>query len=305
MGRLEGLMATHSSEIIQSNVASGAVVPQQSHHIVASQKRWSLQNFADAALKAAAGFWFVVAVIGQLMFASYVFIFYGGSAVRGDWAAWNKVMPHGYVPGNTAGNSVIALHLLLAVYIIVGGALQLVPRIRDRAQSFHRWNGRIYIPTAFIMSLGGLYLVWVRGTVGDLSQHIAISLNAVLIMLCAAMTLRSALAYELDAHRRWALRLFLVVGGVWFFRVGLMLWVLLNQGPAGFDPKTFQGPFLTFWAFGQYLLPLSVLELYLRARDRGRAPARFAMAVGLFVLTVAMGVGIVVAAMGLWLPHMY
>jgi len=96
-----------------------------------------------------------------------------------------------------------------------------------------------------------------------------------------------------------------VASGVWFFRVGLMLWVLLNKGPAGFDPKTFQGPFLTFWAFGQYLLPLAVLELYLRARDRGGAPARLAMAAGLFVLTVAMGVGIVVATMGLWLRHIY
>lgn len=298
-------MATRSIETIQSNVASGAVVPQQLHHSAASQKPRSLQNFADTALKAAAGFWFVVAVVGQLMFASYVFIFYGGSAVRGDWAGWNKVMPHGYVPGDTIGNSVISLHLLLAVYIIVGGALQLVPRIRDRAPSFHRWNGRIYIPTAFIMSIGGLYLVWIRGAVGDVSQHIAISLNAVLIMLCATMTLRYALAYELDVHRRWALRLFLVASGVWFFRIGLMLWVLLNKGPAGFDPKTFQGPFLTVWAFGQYLLPLAVLELYMRARDRGGAPARLAMAAGLFVLTVATGVGIVVATMGLWLRHIY
>lgn len=298
-------MATRSSETIQSNVASGVVVPQQLHHSAASQKPRSLQNFADAALKTAARFWFLVAVVGQLMFASYIVVFYGRSAVRGDWAAWNKVMPHGYVPGDRMGNLVVALHLLFAVIITVGGAIQLIPHIRDRAPSFHRWTGRIYLLTVFTISLGGLYMVWVRGSVGDLSQHIAISLNAVLIMIFAVMTLRSALAYELGAHRRWALRLFLAASGVWFFRVGLMLWVLLNQGPAGFDPKTFQGPFLTFWAFGQYLLPLAVLELYLRAQDRGGASARLAMAATLFVLTVAMGVGIFVAAMGMWLRHIY
>lgn len=301
-------MIYRAADAIQPDAATNANVPQQFHDgssSNASQKRRSLENFADTALKAAAGFWFLVAVSGQLLFVFYISVFYGRSAVQGDLALWNKVMPRGYVPGDTMGNSVIALHLLLAVYITVGGAIQLVPRVRDRAPSFHRWNGRIYIPTAFVMSIGGLYLVWVRGSVGDLSQHISISLNAFLIMLCAAMTLRYALAYELEVHRRWALRLFLVVSGVWFFRVGLLFWILINGGPVGFDPKTFQGPALTIIAFGQYLLPLAVLELYLRARDRGSAPARLAMAAGLFVLTVAMGVGIFGAAMGLWLRHLY
>jgi hypothetical protein len=111
------------------------------------------------------------------------------------------------------------------------------------------------------------------------------------------------LARELAAHRRWALRLFLVMSGVWFFRVGLMLWVFLDGGPAGFDPETFRGPFLTFLAFAQYLLPLAVLELYLRAQERGGPTRRFVVATALFVLTVAMGVGIVIAILGMWLPR--
>ncbi len=43
-------------------------------------------------------------------------------------------------------------------------------------------------------------------------------------MICAAMALHYALARNIDAHKRWALRTFIVVSGVWFFRVGLMLW---------------------------------------------------------------------------------
>jgi len=213
-------------------------------------------------------------------------------------------MPHGYIPGDTIGNVAAGIHLLLAVVIIVSGAIQLIPQIRDRAPSFHRWNGRIYILTAFTISIVGLYMIWVRGTVGDLSQYVAITLNAVLIMLCAAMALRYALVRKFSVHRRWALRLFLVAGGVWFFRVGLWLWMLLNNGPAGFDPKTSTGPALTIGAFGQFLLPLAVLELYLRARDRAGAPGRIAMAAVLFVLTVAMGVGIFEVTMNRWLPRM-
>jgi uncharacterized membrane protein len=190
-----------------------------------SRTRHSPRDFVDTALKAAAGLWFVVAVIGQLVFVCYVVSFYGGAAVRGDFQSWNKFMTHGYIPGDTMGNFAVAMHFFLAVMIIVGGAIQLVPQIRDRAPSFHRGNGRIYILTAFTLSIVSLYMILMRLSIGDVLQHVGTSLNAVLIMLCAALTLRYALAREFDVHRRWALRLFMVVSGVWFFRVGLMLWV--------------------------------------------------------------------------------
>ena len=265
---------------------------------------YDLNSVADRALKFATRFWFVIAVAGQWMFAFYVAAFYGGAAVRGDLQAWNKVMPHGHVPGDTMGNAAIAAHLFLAVIIIVGGPLQLIPQIRSHAPAFHRWNGRIYMPAVFLTSLAGLYMVWSHGTVGDVVQHLGITLDAILIMVFAVLALRYAIARKITTHRRWALRLFMVVNGVWFFRVGLMFWIVVNQGPVGFDPKTFTGPFLSFWSFADYLLPLAILELYLRTKERAGATGRFAMAVGLFVVTLAMGTGIVVATMGMWLPRL-
>lgn len=150
----------------------------------------NLDSAADTAMKFAARLWFVVAVAGQWMFVFYVAAFYGGAALRGDLAAWNKVMPHGHIPGDTMGNLAIALHLLLAVVIIVGGPLQLLPYIRSHAPAFHRWNGRIYMASVFMTSMVGLYMVWARGTVGDVVQHIGITLDAVLIMTFAALALR-------------------------------------------------------------------------------------------------------------------
>ena len=155
------------------------------------------------------------------------------------------------------------------------------------------------------MSVGGLIMVWTRGSVGDMSQHIAISINALLIMIFAGMTLRHALARRIDLHRRWALRLYLAVSGVWFFRIGLMFWIVLNQGPVGFDAKSFQGPFLTFLAFAQYLLPLAVLQLYFLAQDRAGARGRIVMALGLVVLTLMTAVGIGAATMIMWLPRLH
>ncbi|HEX8614048.1 MAG TPA: DUF2306 domain-containing protein [Telluria sp.] len=262
------------------------------------------RNMAARALAWSARLWFAVAVAGQLLFALYVAVFYGGALAHGDLAQWNKVMPRGYVPGDTAGNAAIGVHMLVAVAVTIGGALQLLAPLRRLAPSFHRWNGRVYVLLAVASSLIGLYMVWFRGAVGGLAQHVGISGNAVLIVLCAALAVQHARAGRIALHRRWALRLFLAVSGVWFFRIGLMAWIVANRGPAGFDPVTFQGPFLSFLAFAQYLLPLAVLELYARAQASEQMAAPIAMACAMLVLSMATAAGVVAATMILWLPHL-
>lgn len=263
------------------------------------------ERFGGTALRTAAMFWFGMAVLGQLVFAVYVVGFYGRVTLQGHPERWNQVMPHGYAAGDTFFNAVLGLHLLFVVAIIAGGVFQLIPRIRRKMPAFHRWNGRAYLVAAAILSVGGLAMVWLRGgMVGDLPQHLGVSLNALLILGFAAIAWRHARARRFDLHRRWALRLFLAVSGVWFFRIGLMFWIVVNQGPAGFDPESFTGPFLSFLSFAQYLLPLGVLELYFRAQKRGNPRGQLVMAAGLGVLTLMMMVGIGAATAIMWLPHL-
>ena len=259
---------------------------------------------AGSMLKAAAISWFVVAVSGQLMFVLYVLGFYGVAAARGEFETWNKVLPHGYVAGDITGNLIVSLHLLFAVIITVGGALQLLPKLRQIAPAFHRWNGRVYVCSSLIMAVGGIIMVLTRGGVGGMSQHVAIIVNGLLIIVCAFMTSRFARARRFDLHRRWALRLFLVVSGVWFFRVGLMFWIVVNQGPVGFDPETFRGPALTILAFAQYVVPLCMLELYLRAQASQAAAPRFVAAASLAICTLVTAAGVGAASMIMWLPRL-
>jgi uncharacterized membrane protein len=266
--------------------------------------KYSSRKIADNTLKAAAAFWFIVVVLGELIFATAVASFYGLTAARGDWHQWNKFMTHGYTPGRPMANLVVAIHLASAVIILLSGALQLIPLLRRRAPLFHRWNGRVYMITAFTVSLAGLYMIWFRGTPGDLSQHLGQSLDAVLIMLCSVLALRYALLRDFRTHRRWALRLFMVVSASLFIRAGIFLSLVLNHGPFGFNADTFSGPFLTFISFGQYLVPLAVLEIYLRVQDSAGAFGRFAVSAGLFVLTIGLGTGIVAVTVAVFLPDL-
>jgi len=265
--------------------------------------RLDLNSAADKALKAAARFWFVVAVIGQFAFAFSVASFYGLTALRGNFQAWNKILANGYEAGATMGNTALAGHILFATVISIAGALQLIPGIRNRFPAFHRWNGRMFVLAAFTQAITGIYLtVSGRRLVGDVTQHVVSVLGAVLIMFCAGMALRYAMARDFTTHRRWALRLFLVASGSWFIRLGFTLTLILF-GPIGFDQTTFSGPLLTFWTFAQYLLPLGALELCLRAQDRPGALRRVVTAGVLFVLTLAMGAGIAAVTIGSWVPN--
>lgn len=289
---------------MNSRATTTAGFPVKSSERGASLQRQSWPRFAAGALSSAAVFWFLVTVIGQLLFVLYVAAFYGGAVVHGNLARWNKVLPHGgYIPGDTVGNLAIGAHVLFAVVIIAGGAIQLVPQVRRLVPAFHRWNGRVYVLLAVVSSIIGLYMLWFRAGIGGTVQHIGMSIDALLIMFCAAKAVHHAQVGNVAVHRRWALRLFLVVSAVWFFRVGLMFWIFVNNGPVGFNPDTFLGPFLDFLSFAQYVIPLAVLELYLRAHDWKSATGRIAVAIGLLAATVAMGCGIFVAAMGMWLPR--
>jgi hypothetical protein len=265
--------------------------------------RLELSSIADKSLRAAARFWFVVALIGQFAFAISVAAFYGLTALRGNFQAWNKILAHGYESGATMGNAALAGHIIFATVISIAGALQLIPGVRNRFPAFHRWNGRLFVLAAFTQAITGIYLtVSGRRLVGDATQHVVSVLGAVLIIFCAAMALRFAIARNFTTHRRWALRLFLVASASWFIRLGFTLTLVLF-GPIGFDSTTFSGPLITFWTFAQYLLPLGALELYLWAQDRPGALRRMATAGILFVLTLAMGAGIAAVSVGSWVPR--
>lgn len=264
--------------------------------------RLELDSFAESALKAAAKFWFVVAVAGQFAFAFTIASFYAMTALRGGIQAWNKVLIVQYTAGATMSNAALIGHILFGTLISIAGAFQIIPQIRSRFPVFHRWNGRLFLLAAVTQGITGLYMTLFSKRIPFSGlQRFPISLSGVLLIAFAILALRYAMKRDFKTHRRWALRLFLVGSGSWFFRVGFSLTVLLF-GPIGFDPANFSGPLPVFWAYAEYLLPLAVLELYFRAQDHPGMLRRMATAGILFVLTLGMGAGIFVTAAAQWTP---
>jgi hypothetical protein len=258
---------------------------------------------APRALSLSAALWFVVATLGQWAFVAYVALFYGGHSLAGNFLALND-KPHvtGYVPGDTLGNAQFLMHALLGGLVTLAGAWQLVPAVRRRWPALHRWNGRLFLTVAMVSSLSGLWLVWVRGSQLGSGSNLSISANGLLLLVFAMLAWRAARQRNFAKHRQHALRAYLLVLGVWFLRIGIMLTGLV-LAPLGVK-ITYTGTAFVGVSFASWLLPLLVLELYLRAERSGNPKAGYAMAAVFCVLSLFTLAGSAAAAMFLWLPYL-
>lgn len=179
-------------------------------------------------------FWFGVTALGQLGFIAFILAFYGRTTLSGNFANWNvKPKIDGYIAGDDIGNLVFITHVLMASVITGAGLLQLVPYIRQTHPRLHRWSGRVFISLSMICAITGIGLTWIRGSHISLSSAVAVTINGLLILVFGTLALRTALVRRFKEHRRWALRTFMVVSGVWFFRVLMMAWAIMGRGTFG------------------------------------------------------------------------
>ena len=261
-------------------------------------------GLADRILKASGTLWFVAAFAGQAAFILFILAFYGVRTLSGNWAGWNdKPLIEGHVAGDDIGNSVFALHVLLASVMTLCGLMQLIPQLRRAQPRLHRWTGRVFLALAAVMALSGAWLTVVRGTfLSDISAA-AILLDAVLILVFAALTLHHAMKRQIDIHRRWAMRTFMAASGVWFLRVGIMGWVLVNQAPIGMN-DTMSGPADVVLGFGCYLIPLALLELYFRAGRSQRTWPKLAVAALVTAAAAFTALGVFGTVALMWWPYL-
>lgn len=258
----------------------------------------------ESTLRWSAVAWFATAAAGQAAFIWMIVAHYGRRTLAGDLAGWNhKPLIKGYVAGDEVGNVMFAAHALLAAVITLSGLLQLVPALRRRAPALHRWSGRLFFATAYAMALGGLWLTWERSTYLSLISAVAVSLDGVLILLFATMAWWCAIRRDFAAHRRFAMRAFLVVNGVWFLRVGIMAWVLMTGGGIGMN-RSLSGPADIALQFGAYLAPVAVLEAYFRAQSGNSALVKRLVGGLIFLAAGLTAVGVAGAVAFMWGPYM-
>ena len=255
----------------------------------------------DRLLSRGATAWFATALLGQAAFIAFIAVFFGGAIASGNLAAVNA-KPHitGYAPGDPLGNLQFLGHALLGGLVTLAGLWQLVPALRRRWPAVHRWNGRLFLTIALVVTLTGFSLVWLRGSRLGLGSDVSISLNGLLIVAFALLAWRSARRRDFASHRRHALRAWLLVNGVWFLRIGIMLAGLVLT-PLGITIDYTGAPFLLV-SFGSWMVPMAVLALYFQAERSRHARVKVAMGALLWLLALLTLTGSAAAIAFMWWP---
>lgn len=268
-------------------------------------RQQSTKQFSSrSAFRLATKTWFITTLIGQLGFIAFIVAFYGPRTIGGSFARWNdKQLITGYVAGDTTGNLIFAAHVLLAAVMTLLGLIQLIPDVRRAAPDLHRWSGRLFLVLSVVLALSGIWLTWVRGSQISLHSAIAVTLNGILILIFASLTIRYAVLRQIKTHERWAVRLFMVASGVWFFRVFIMAWMLIGRGAFSLPPSI-QPVIDPLLEFGSYLIPLALFEVWQFARNTKAKSPQISMSVILLFATCLMAVGIFGTITMMWLPHL-
>lgn len=260
--------------------------------------QWRLKQGLDLSIKT----WIAIILAGQWIFALYIFMQFTLPLLSGQLnEARYAYMITGYVNGNTVNNTILFMHVLPVMVISLSGTLQLFPSIRAHFPRFHRLNGRVYLAVGLLGAIGGLYMTWVSGSRLSNLGALGVTLNGLLIPVMVYFTWKFAVQRNYSVHRRCAVHAFILINGVWTFRLYLMGWFMINQGALG-NSANIDGPADIILSFASYLLPMLVAELVFKAQKHYK-PSVLLIAVIAVVGSIAITVtGIIAATMLMWGP---
>ncbi|MCO7188900.1 MULTISPECIES: DUF2306 domain-containing protein [unclassified Pseudoalteromonas] len=258
---------------------------------------------ADNALQGSLKTWIVIALLGQWAFAIYILSLYALPLLIGAAEQADKVSPtQGFDSTGSFNSFMFFGHIIPAAFMAISGIFQLSPGVRKNYPRFHRYNGRMFLFFGLCGALTGLYLSWGVGIrLSDIGA-LGVTLNGLLIPVFILLAWRSAVNKQFAAHQRWAVHSFILVNGVWAFRLFLMGWYVINQGPNG-NTRNLDGPADITLSFLCYLLPMFIAELYFWAKKRRTDTAKWLATGAISIAVVITLIGVGAATMMMWSPR--
>lgn len=246
--------------------------------------------------------WVLIALIGQWMFAFYIISLYLLPSIFGNAELTNTLSPGQAIKSEQAINPVFYIHVLPAALMALSGLFQLFPKIRNNYPKLHRYNGRLFFILGLSGAFTGIYLTWGAGfRLSDIGS-IGITLNGILIPIAIFFAWRSAINKQFLIHQRFAVHSFLLVNGVWSFRLYLMGWYIINQGSNG-NTDTLDGYADIAISFACYLLPMAIAEcIFWAKRNRSKSIKWFVSGIAALGTLITL-IGVIAATMFMWTPR--
>jgi len=258
---------------------------------------------AEKTLSHIVKYWVVVALLGQWMFAAYILSIYALPTIFGNSALTFSLSPgQGANTESSAESLVFFVHIIPAALMAMSGLFQLFPSIRKKYPKFHRYNGRMFLTLGLSGALTGLYLTWGAGfRFSDLGS-LGVTFNGILIPIAIYFAWKAAIEKKFTIHRRFAIHSFILINGVWSFRLYLMGWFVVNQGANG-NSASIDGPADIALSFASYLLPMAIAEVIFWAQRNKNNNIKWLAAIFAGTGAIITTVGVAAAVTMMWIPR--
>ncbi|RYZ04857.1 MAG: DUF2306 domain-containing protein [Myxococcales bacterium] len=100
----------------------------------------------------------------------------------------------------------LVLHVMGAATALLVSPLQLLPRLREKAPSVHRWLGRVYVLACMVGGVAGALLA--AGSAAGPVASVGFGMLSLLWLYVTTAGFLSALRGRLAEHRVWMIRSF-------------------------------------------------------------------------------------------------
>jgi uncharacterized membrane protein len=161
----------------------------------------------------------VISVIMLLIFAAGRFANMGGDPPRAD----------GFGIRYVQHPRLAVLHIVPGLLFLTLGALQFVPRIRQRYIRVHRRLGWVLVACAAVSGLSGLVVNFRFPAFGGVSTQAATLFFGAIFLFSLTNAIRHIRRKQVRLHREWMLRTFALAMGVASVRVFVGLFIALSR----------------------------------------------------------------------------
>lgn len=185
--------------------------------------------------------------------------------VQTDGYTVNRV----FEAGKPFSNMSISTHMLFGAALTALAPLQLLTGWSRKWMKGHRLIGYFFALAAILTSIGGFVYVGIHGTTGGTPMDIAFTVYGVFLLVTTYQTIHFVRQKNILKHNEWALRLFILAMGSWFYRICYGFYFTLDPSGRG-HTDAFDGSFDSIMNFGFFIPPLLLLEIYFYLNRRGK-----------------------------------
>jgi uncharacterized membrane protein len=164
------------------------------------------------------------------------------------------------------------IHIIPGILFMVLGPLQFVPGIRARWLTFHRWSGRVFVGSGFVIGISALVMSDGFGmAIGGPNETAAITLFALVFLFDLSKAFVHIRRHEIARHREWMIRAFAI--GLAVATIRPIIGFFFATSPfTRLTPHEFFGT--AFWlGFTLHLIAAEIWINYTRPKVQARAGA--------------------------------